>query len=250
MIPSSKFKRMFLIPEITYRDILKKSDNMDRTDLEELNKNHDEKDYFTNVFDKEPKHLYPNKKESLKNVDRKDGNKSDSDADHDKTVNDTSLNDTGKSEKDPSSTSTIQDISREAETPSHSTPNKSDLPTLNVSKKTILQVGTSTTPKDYNCRYCGKHYQRKAAFTSHVEICKSITKYQFKCKVENCRKQYVKKENYEKHLKSKHSDSPLPKTKNGKSNESNAKSSSSRDNLTTKKSSKKSYIRSYTKLVS
>lgn len=235
MISTSKFKRMFLIPEFTYRDIMKKSDNMERNDMEEINKNFEDNDYVNSVLEKEPKY---NQNEVVE-YDKKDSNKNESDSDHEKI--DTTLNDTVHSTKEPSLPSTNRENGGGVVKPRQVKNTKTSI--LNASKHQNLQDGNSVTPQTYNCQYCGKHYVRKSAFNSHTEKCKTMTRYKYRCKVENCGKEYVNEQNLKKHQSLKHS-SFFKKIKkvNRKSDDS-----FDTDKISTRNPSR--YKRSYTRLV-
>lgn len=194
MIPSSKFQRMFLVPEYLYNSILKKSDNMEKSEMRELNKPHEDKEFFADAFEKEPKHEY-----------NKSDNDKDDDDDQEKSKNETDI------DQEISANETVRDISNDdtvgnvslPTSSKHSTPkNRDQLPSINIEKSKKIDKIVSPQVEGYTCPKCDRKFQRKSGMISHVKMCKNINKYKYVCKV--CDKKYVTKLYLDKHVDAKH----------------------------------------------
>ena len=64
MISTTRFKRMYLVPENIYKNVYDNSNPLEKENLENLNSKHfdDAGDYFLDNFKKEPKHVFKTKK--------------------------------------------------------------------------------------------------------------------------------------------------------------------------------------------
>ena len=133
MISTTRFKRMYLVPENIYKNVYDNSNPLEKENLETLNSKHfdDAGDYFMDNFKKEPKHVFKTKKVKSAQVKSKNENNSSNDGyndeDDDDDDDDDDNEDNNIHEKSASSKSSNNSIFDRTNESDASTPPKSIL---------------------------------------------------------------------------------------------------------------------------
>ena len=181
MLPTSKFKRCFLVPELAYSTILKRSSDEEKHNIETLNAIHssEKEGYFQKVLQKES-----NKPDTDSTMDNT--SKSDNESDLQGLRSDVNPTQTSSTDQDEVAINHIQE----------------------KDKSLSFTPGTSSTPEKENavsvnslrCTKCLKRYVRKASFMKHK--CRGSEQFKFDCKL--CNEQFKVKEKLILHMSKKH----------------------------------------------
>ena len=190
---SSQYKRMYLIPELTYSSILQKADLKDKIEIETLNNVHKDEGFFARSFEGEPKTSQQSQMLDTASIaDNTDMKKPDTNSEID--YEETNRNDQTKDK--------IKEAESESDTifkPANvSTPEK------------VTHTENQTSSRSLRCKKCLKRYQRQTAFNNHK--CKGGKPFAFDCSL--CNHQFRSKEKLTDHMKKAHKKNYLKSKKN------------------------------------
>lgn len=239
MISTTRFKRMYLVPENIYKNVYDDSNPLEKENLENLNSKHfdDAGDYFLDNFKKEPKHVFKTKKidtvekRKTKNEDSSSDDDFDDDENndsHEKSASSKTSNNSifGRSFDESDASTPPKPILKRPRTDNGNTPHPSDAASLHKknSRKKIdavydegsVQSKVSPGPSGFNnyytlltCKVCSKKYKYEKPKQTHEKNCKEKIKYQYICQVGQCSKnlthQFKSKREFDSHNKRYHS---------------------------------------------
>ena len=228
MISTTRFKRMYLVPENIYKNVYDNSNPLEKENLETLNSKHfdDAGDYFMDNFKKEPKHVFKTKKlksaqesktkkeDTSSNDDYNDIDDDDDDDDddniHEKSASSKTSNNSIFDRSNESDASTPPKSILKRRTQNGDTPHPSDVASLHkknprkkidavydegpYANKVSTPIPSTSVNKQSTllaCKVCGKKYKYEKPKQVHENTCKDRTKYQFLCQTGKCSKNLI-----------------------------------------------------------